>query len=61
MERIVEEAHARGYETLVGYALRINLPFARLARGFGMTPDPMSDGATVTWRLSPKARSPLVL
>jgi GNAT superfamily N-acetyltransferase len=52
MERIVEEARGRGYESLVGYALRMNLPFSRLARGFGMTPDPMSDGATVTWRLA---------
>jgi hypothetical protein len=61
MERIVEEARAHGYESLVGYALRMNLPFSRLARGFGMTPDPMSDGATVTWRLALQAtRSPSV-
>jgi GNAT superfamily N-acetyltransferase len=51
VERTIVEARKRGFRSLVGYALRMNLPFSRLARSFGMIPDPMSDGATVTWRL----------
>jgi GNAT superfamily N-acetyltransferase len=52
LERVVEEARKRGVGELLGYALRINVPFSMLARGFGMIPDQMSDGATVTWRLA---------
>jgi acetyltransferase len=55
LERVIEEARERGIRELVGYALRINVPFSMLARGFGMIPDPMSDGATVTWRLAVRA------
>ncbi|MGH7715259.1 MAG: GNAT family N-acetyltransferase [Vulcanimicrobiaceae bacterium] len=59
VERIIDESRKRDYNALVGYALRMNLPFSRLARSFGMVPDPMSDGATVTWRLDLQAtRSP---
>lgn len=54
-ERVVQEARKRGYGELVGYALRINVPFSMLARKFGMIPDQMSDGATVTWRLPLRA------
>ena len=61
VEHVVDEARTRGYEGLVGYALRVNQPFSQLARSFGMIPDPMSDGATVTWRLALQAtRSPSV-
>ena len=52
LERVVAEARARGYETLIAYALRENAAFTALALHLGMRPDPHSDGSTVIWKLS---------
>jgi GNAT superfamily N-acetyltransferase len=58
---VIERARERGFEMLIGYALRLNVPFTSLARSIGFSADPMSDGATVTWRLALQAtRSPSV-
>ena len=52
LERVVAEAKAQGYKTLVAYALRENMAFAALAVHLGMQPDPHSDGGTIIWTLS---------
>lgn len=60
MFRAIAEARAHGYGELIGYAMRLNVPFAALARSMGMKPDPASDGTTVTWILPLQAtRSPI--
>ena len=51
MFRAIAEARAHGFNELIGYAMRLNVPFGALARSMGMKPDSMSDGSTVTWRL----------
>jgi GNAT superfamily N-acetyltransferase len=52
LERVVADARAHGYRTLIAYALRENTAFAALAMHFGMRPDPHSDGSTIIWTLS---------
>ncbi len=52
VERVIAEARAQGYKTLIAYALRQNAAFGALALRLGMRPDPHSDGSTIIWKLA---------
>jgi GNAT superfamily N-acetyltransferase len=57
LEHVIETAGKAGFAVLIAYALRENRGFTAIARSLHMQPDPMSDGATVTWRLDLRSQT----